>query len=94
MSQVRALDIDGIMLAVDEARAEIEAMKDENAALRGRLRESRLEKRRLMGVCAAAQAKADRDAAYWRHMMLAVSGLAVAGVCLIHTLLICWAMGG
>ena len=89
---VKAFDIAGAMLAVDEARAQMEALTEENDALRGRLRECRRAAREARREAAEARARAARDGAYWRHLMIAVCALVGALVCLLHTVAICWAL--
>lgn len=93
METVRMMDMEAMLLAVDEARAQIDAARDENERLRGRLRECRRAAREARREAVEAQARAARDAAYWRHLMFAVCALVGALVCLLHTVAIVWAMG-
>jgi hypothetical protein len=85
------VDVRNVLAAVDEARGRIADLEAENDELRGRLRECRRLARAARRDCADAQAKANRDASYWRHLMFAVCGLTGALVCLLHTIAIVWA---
>ena len=79
----------------DAVMATVRAVRDENARLcaeadelRGALKESRRMCRRLRRESAEAQRKAARDVAYWRHLVMASVGLAVAVTCLVHSIIL------
>lgn len=78
----RIYNIEEIMAAVDALHGENAALQAEVEQLRGRLWEARRENRRLRKYALRGQ----RDAAYWRQLVAASVGMAVALTCLLHSL--------
>lgn len=84
----RTYDYDAVAAAVSAVREENARLCAEADEMRGALKESRRVCRRMRRECAEAQRKAARDAAYWRQLLVAAVGMAVALTSLLHSVIL------
>lgn len=80
----RVYNIDAIMAAADRLRDENEGLRVEVLELRGRLKESRLAARRLQNIVAEGRHREQ----YWRQLIVAAVGIAVALTSMLFTAII------
>ena len=78
----RIYRMDEMLAAAEAVRSENEALRAECERLRGRLMEAHREARRLRRAALRGQ----RDGAYWRQLIAASVGMAVALTCLLHSM--------
>ncbi len=84
----RPYNIAGVMASIEAVRRENRLLYQENEQLRGRLKEARVEARRLTKRIERSRYSAE----YVRHLLIASVGMAVALTCLLHSLVIAGGM--
>ena len=84
----RPYNIAGVMASIEAVKNENRLLYQENEQLRGRLKEARVEARRLTKRIERSRYSAE----YVRHLLIASVGMAVALTCLLHSLVIAGVM--
>lgn len=84
----RPYNIAGVMASIEAVKQENRLLYQENEQLRGRLKEARVEARRLTKRIERSRYSAE----YVRHLLIASVGMAVALTCLLHSLVIAGVM--
>lgn len=80
----RPYNIAGVMASIEAVRRENRLLYQENEQLRGRLKEARVEARRLTKRIERSRYSAE----YVRHLLIAAVGVTVALTSLLHSIVI------